>query len=114
MSARTLEILQHALGTDEYGNGGYRNHYVTDASGPDCDACAALVGEGLMSQSPLKGDLIGGGILFYVTEAGRRYVRERSPKPPKLTRSQRRYRDFLSDDSGRSFGEWLRSRRCTR
>ncbi len=32
-----------------------------------------------------------------------------SPKPPKLTRSQIRYREFLRADSGLSFIEWIRA-----
>ena len=44
-----------------------------------------------------------------VTEAGIEAVRHESPTPPKLTRSQRRYREFLDADSGMSFMEWVKA-----
>ena len=47
-----------------------------------------------------------------VTESGKAAVRCESPKPPKLTRSQKRYREFLNEDCGASFGEWLKWRRA--
>jgi hypothetical protein len=43
-----------------------------------------------------------------VTEDGKRAMLAASPNPPKLTRSQRRYREFLDADSGLSFLEWLK------
>ena len=43
-----------------------------------------------------------------VTEAGKQAVRDESPPPPKLTRSQKRYRRFLNADTGRPFREWLK------
>lgn len=43
-----------------------------------------------------------------VTEAGKAAMLEQSPKPPKLTRGQKRYRRFLDADTGESFGEWLK------
>lgn len=110
MSPRTLEILQHALGLDEFGRGPeYRNRFVTGGSGPDHEACARLVEEGLMVCVPVASQLAGGGTLFCATDAGRRYVREHSPAAPKLTRSQRRYERYLDADSDLSFGEWIRA-----
>ena len=43
-----------------------------------------------------------------VTDAGKEAVKRESPKPPKLTRSQKRYRAFLKADTGESFGQWLK------
>lgn len=110
MKAQWLDIMQHALGLDEYGrrekNGTDRNRYVTDAGVPEIDA---MVAAGLM------GDLgavkfTGGMHCYYVTDAGRAYVREHSPAPPKLTRSQRRYEQWLDADCGMRFGDWLKMR----
>lgn len=103
-----LHILQHSLGADEFGRGRqYRNHFVTGEGSVDYPHCMALVEKGLMTKH-LGSALTGGDDLFHVTEAGKRYVAELSPPPPKLMRSQRRYRSYLDADSGMSFGEWLR------
>jgi hypothetical protein len=104
-----LQILQHSLGLDEYGQGEmYRNHFCAGAD--DDPICRELVEMGYMrvfhpNKSPLP---------YYncqVTEAGKVAARAESPKPPKLTRSQRRYRQFLDEDCGHSFGEWLKWQR---
>lgn len=108
MTTEQLQILQHALGLDEYGQGTmYRNHFC--AGSDDEPICRELVAMGYMrvfapNESPLP---------YYncmVTEAGKVAVLRESPKPPKLTRSQRRYREFLRADSGVSFIEWLKDR----
>jgi hypothetical protein len=103
----TLSLLQHALGLDEYGRGtSYRQHYVGAADAPSLNQ---MVAEGLLEKrgSRLLGEK---DSLFIVTDAGREYVRVHSPKPPKLTRSQRRYRAFLDADSGLTFHEWITSK----
>jgi hypothetical protein len=102
LTKEQLGVLQHALGVDQYGQGEmYRNHYV----GEDRE-CYALVEMGYMVERRAS-ELTGGDPLFHVTESGRQAVRETSPKPPKLTRSQLRYREYLGADSGLSFREWL-------
>lgn len=112
MTDRQLEILQHALGVNRYGqiprghDGYYRNYFC--AGGRDEVDCLELVSLGFMEtfeQAMLP---------YYnctVTEAGKQAMRDASPKPPKLSRSQRRYREFLAADSGESFMEWLMTRR---
>lgn len=106
-----LYILQHSIGADQYGRivrGGGRNHFVTGEGSTDYPHCMALVAAGLMTRR--AGSVISGGDdIFQVTEAGKRYVTENSPPPPRLTRSQRRYEEFLDADCGLTFGEWLRS-----
>ena len=89
LTKRQLEILQHALGLDEYGQGRmYRNHFC--AGGGDREICWSLVEIGYMKNHPTT------TVFPYyncsVTEAGIQAVRDESPPPPKLTRSQRRYR----------------------
>lgn len=109
MNQRHLEIMQHALGLDEYGRGtGYRNHFVTGPGTTDWDDCRALTEAGLMESHGPEA-LYGNGFCFVVTDAGCEAVRLHSPKPPELTAGQRRYRRFLDADCGLSFGEWLRS-----
>jgi len=101
-----LEILQHALGMDKYGQRekySDRNHFC--AGGTDVPDCAELVAIGYMrswrSQHYPYFNCM-------VTEKGIEAARQESPAPPKLTRSQRRYRRFMDHDSGLSFGEWLK------
>jgi len=105
---KDLHILQHALGVDEYGRGQqYRRHFVTGPGSLDHPTCMSLVDRGLMSREPAS-PLTGGDDLFLVTPAGRVWMAENSPAPPKLTRSQRRYRAYLEADSSHSFSEWIR------
>lgn len=109
-SPEQLHILQHSLGVDQYGRGRqYRNHFVTGRGSDDHPHCMALVEAELMTRRDGNA-LSGGDDVFYVTQAGIAAVAEHSPPPPTLTRSQRRYEDFLDADSGMTFGEWLRSR----
>jgi hypothetical protein len=105
VTGEQLQILQHALDVDQYGQGEmYRNHFC--AGGKDEDVCRELVAMVYMrvfhpNQSPLP---------YYncsVTDSGKQAMLTESPRPPKLTAGQRRYQRFLDEDSGLSFGEWL-------
>lgn len=113
LTAKHLHVLQHSIGADEHGRivrGGGRNHFVTGDGSTDHPLCTDLVAAGLMKRRP--GSAISGGDdIFHVTDAGRAHVQEHSPAPPKLTRGQKRYEEFLGEDCGLSFGEWLRSNR---
>lgn len=95
MEPKLLHILQHSLGLDEYGRGTrYRNHFCTGPGSKDFAMCQELAEQGLMvAHGPRK--IMGGDHLFAVTTAGDDAVREHSPKPPKLSRSQRRYLAYL-------------------
>ncbi len=105
MTPTQLHTLQHALGLDEFGQGRqYRNHYVGDP-----ETCRPLVELGYMREHPAS-ELTGGDPLFTVTPAGKEAVRVESPEPPVLTRSQKRYRQFLDADCGCTFQEWLKMR----
>lgn len=112
MTARQLEIVQHALGVDKHGctPKGFtpytRNHFCAgEADEPDC---RALVELGLMVQHERTQWLP--YFNCSVTDVGKKAMHQESPAPPRLTRSERRYRDFLDADSGYSFIEWLRDR----
>jgi hypothetical protein len=100
-----LQILQHSLGVDEHGQGPmYRNHFCAGVA--DEPTCRSLVEMGYMQRHQTTE-----AFPYYncsVTRAGKEAVRQQSPPPPKLTRSQRRYRNFLRADTGRGFGEWLK------
>lgn len=105
-----LHILQHSLGIDQFGQGRqYRNHFCTGPESTDWDACNAMVGDGLMIRRDGSA-LTGSDYLFHVTDAGKAFVAENSPAPPKLTRSQDRYRRYLDADSSLKFGEWLKTK----
>ncbi len=108
LPAAELHILRHALGV---GDGGtersYRNHFVTGEGGADHQHCMALVARGYMVRRA-NHPLTGGSDLFNVTQAGREAVQEHTPPPPKLTRSQQRYQQFLNYDGGVTFGDYLR------
>lgn len=106
--ATHLHILQHALGVDRYGQGDpYRNHFVTGQGSDDFAGCMVLVDAGLMTRT--AGNAItGDDDLFRVTPEGVDYVARNSLAPAtKLTRSQRRYREWLNADPGYSFAEWI-------
>lgn len=103
-----LPILQHAIGVDQFGRGSqYRNHFVAGPGHSDYQTCLEAVASGLMRHH--QNSHVCGGNVFYVTDTGRAFVAEHSPQPPKLSRSQRRYKAFLDHDSGLPFREWLSS-----
>lgn len=106
MTEKQLQILQHALGVDQYGRGEmYRNRFC--AGGADVDLCKSLIELGYMKQHPTT-DLFP-YFNCSVTEAGKAAVRRESPKPPKLSRGKQRYLRFLnwSDATGGTFREFL-------
>lgn len=108
-ASERLHILQHSLGVDEFGQGNqYRNRFVTGAGSDDYDDCIELVSSGLMTRRDGETLPFGGMDLFHVTDAGKAFVAEHSPKPPKLTASQKRYRAWLDADGGLPFGEFLK------
>lgn len=108
MTQEQLHVLQHALGVDKFGLGSlYRNHYVGESA-----ECRALIELGYMMEMKPR-SVSGGDIWFMVTNAGIKAMREESPKPPKVTRSQQRmmdYRDF-ADAYDCSFKEFLQIQR---
>ena len=106
MTARQLEILQHALGADKFGKRprDSRNDFCAGAA--DEPDCRELVAMGYMQEHCRT------AVFPYfncsVTGEGINAMLRESPAPPKLTRSQKRYRRFLDADCGMSFREWLK------
>lgn len=108
MNPRHLEILQHALGLDKYGQGSfYRNHFVTGPGSDDFEDCRTLTDAGLM-ESWKVGVAQPEDRVFCVTPLGKEYIAKHSPNPPKLTRSQLRYRRYLNSDTSMTFKEFIK------
>lgn len=110
LSQQEVHVLHHSLGMtqkDIYGKAKeYRNHFCTTPDTTDYPYCKSLEEAGLMcNHGPLK--IAGDMLTFVVTEEGRRRAREYLPPEPKLTKSQRRYREWLHADTGETFAEWL-------
>jgi hypothetical protein len=108
---KKLHILQHSLGMDQYGRRAWaRNQFCTGPGSDDFDCCRELAELGLMfDHGPLE--LCGGQHIFTVTSAGLAYAVVHSEEPPKLTRGQKRYREYLAvSDYYDSFGHWLKSK----
>lgn len=104
LTPQELHILRHSLGLDDNGNGNqYRNYYCTDP----VPELVKLCDMGLMWDRGAQ-EIYGGMHVYHVTERGKRVVNDSKPAPKKISRSKRRYLDFLHADSGMSFGEWIR------
>ena len=105
LPADQVGILRHALGV---GHGGWepshRNHFATGNGSAAPPHSNALAQRGPLPHHPARA-LAGGDHVFCVTRAGRIAA---IAAPPKLTPGQRRYAAYLSEDSGVSFGDWLR------
>lgn len=107
MTPQQLHILQHSLGVDQYGQGQmYRNNFC--AGGGDEVVCRELIALGYMKQH--RTTEVFPDFNCSVTEAGKAAMRAESPKPPKLSRSQIRYLEFLNLDGSMKFGEFLKWR----
>ena len=105
MNANQLHVLRHSLGLDDNGNGReYRNHYCCD---PESDL-TSLCESGHMRDTG-SSEMCGGMHIYQVTDLGKEYVHEKHPVPVKLSRSKRRYLNFLRADCGMRFGEWLKA-----
>lgn len=115
MTSRQLEILQHALGVDQYGrnprganlayDGHSRNFFCAGAEDePDCRELVAL---GYMEQR--RTTQLYPYFNCVVTREGIKAMRVESPNPPKQTRSQKRFEEYRDchDAFGWTFREFL-------
>lgn len=122
MTPEQLHILQHSLGADKYGcnqdgiRGGkfYRDYYCAGLDNDDVIGdILYLVSQGWMRAGHKLNE--GRDQYFFVTQLGITAMLNASPTGPKLTRDQKRYRDFLNADCDYSFGEYLKYlHRCKR
>lgn len=117
MSPEGLHILQHSLGCDQYGRTSYRgedegdgcfeyarNRYV---SSPNADLIELCRDGFLKDVGPIEA--YGGQHLYMVTASGRDEMKRCSPVPPKMSRAQKRYRQYLKvADCFDSFGDFLK------
>lgn len=109
MKPEHLHILQHSLGLDEFAKGSwYRNRFVTEPTSSDGILCQELCSLGLMKDYG-SNNLIGEMHTYCVTEKGMDECVKNSKAPPKLSRGQKRYKQYLKSDCGLSFIDWLRT-----
>lgn len=108
MNDKALHIMQHTIGVDQYGRGEqYRNHFATSEGSADFEVCNALTEQGLMAVRRNL-DIAAGMDCFWLTDAGKQYVAEHSPRPPILSRSKQRYQRYLEYGDGfHSFRDFL-------
>lgn len=111
-SARQLEMMQHALGLDQYGQPlddykgcsddefprCYRNRYVTYDVSPCGRNCEEMIQAGWMAKPSRQPSFIGGMTNYFVTRAGYEAVKKFSPQPPRLSRAKQRWQDYLATD----------------
>ena len=113
LTTNQLQILQHALGVDQYGRfpkgGQYRNFFC--AGGADEAVCRELVALGYMVQH--KRTEVYPYFNCSVTDEGRKAMFSASPNPPKLTPGKKRYQEYrnFADAFDCTFGEWLQIRK---
>jgi hypothetical protein len=118
MNAALLHIIQHSLGCDDHGQaarryrdendgrmGYYRNYYY----GYNNTEMQELVRLGYMRPGG-KWEPNDKLQYFYVTPEGVKAMKQLSPPPPKLSRAQARYRQYLDADCNMTFGEWLQKK----
>lgn len=96
-TAAQLDLLWHTLGLRPDQRESYRNHFAASTGHHDYPDLVELERVGFMTSRPLAKEW-GGGICFYVTDAGKAYAIENLPYPPKLSPAKRRYQDYLNAD----------------
>lgn len=110
MEKELLQILQHSLGVDQYGQGNqYRNHFAANPESKDFSICQRLAEMGLMKNLGTKKSIFGDLNFFIVTPAGIDAVALHSPAPPKISKSKKRYQEYLKiADCFDNFKDFLR------
>jgi len=102
-------LLHHTLGiTDPEQIDSYRNYFEASDGHHDLPGLLALCEAGLMIEGKSPSFCHQDSRTFYVTQEGRAVAFETRPKPPKLTRGQRRYKAYLKSESDEKFGDWLK------
>lgn len=110
-----LDILRHALGLNDRGStdAGRRNWFATTPDSRDGQICQQLVAAGLMDDCGLV-KWTPGEHVYRATGAGKLIAATSVTPEPNMTRSQRRYAEYLSADSGETFGEWLSRKKVSK
>ena len=109
MEKELLYILQHSLGVDEYGQGNqYRNHFATEPQNDNFVLCEQLCEMELMQDHGTR-EIWGDMHCFSVTPKGVDVIALESPATPKISRSKKRYQEYLKiADCFESFRDFLR------
>ncbi len=103
ISKAQLGLLHHALGLHPERRTPFRNHFL---AGPGHHAQAdleVLEAAGLMKRRHAPTFCDKDDVLFQCTEKGEAYAVEHLEEPPKRSK----YEQFMRDDFGLSFSEWL-------
>lgn len=103
ITAAQLGLLHHTLGLHPERRTPFRNHFM---AGPGHHAQAdleALEAAGLMKRARTPAFCDKDDVLFQCTGEGEAYAVEHLAVPPTLSK----YEQFLRDDFGLSFAEWL-------
>lgn len=110
ISTQEKQVLFHTLGIN-YRDEAFRNYFVAGSTHSDMPTIISLIRKGLMCAGGTS--ITSYEQYFYVTEAGkiiaRKLKKEEITSRQKLTRSQKRYRNFLSCGCSNTFGECLKS-----
>jgi hypothetical protein len=92
-----LEILLHTLGLDnDKVIEPYRNYFVASDDHSDLPTILRLIDLGFMQENRAPVFLKDGDRVFCVTEIGKFFAIKNRPRPPKRTRSQKRYDAFVN------------------
>lgn len=111
LTPKQLQILQHALGRDQYGRsnspGNDRNHFC--AGEDDEPTCKTLVAMGYMIEH--RRTKVFPYYNCSVTQHGRAAMLAASPPAPRRSKSQLRYEAFLDwkDATGGNFRAFLKT-----
>lgn len=103
ITTHQLHLLHHTLGLDERRREPWRNYFMAGDGHHDQPDLEALEAAGLMRRGRTPSFCDDGDVLFICTDAGKDYAIEQLPAPRKRTR----YQQFMDDDYGHSFAEWL-------
>jgi hypothetical protein len=103
ITAKQLALLHHTLGLRPDRRISSRNHFMAGPGHHDQADLEALEVVGLMVRRAAPAFCKASDVLFRATDAGQEVALELLPLPPKLSR----YQQFMHDDFGHSFAEWL-------
>jgi len=98
-------LMHHTCGLS---NGESRNWFVTNPTSKDGVEFEKLINGGLAIKQAAP-SWAGDKVIYSLTEKGKQIAKDTMPKPPKLTRGQKRYKRFLEyGDCFDSFIEFCR------
>nr|ELR5041426.1 hypothetical protein [Providencia stuartii]ELR5082488.1 hypothetical protein [Providencia stuartii] len=99
ISQAGIELMQHALGINEYTRKPYRNYFLSSGKNEEWDN---LVKNGLAVSNKAPQGFCG-DIYYQVTDKGKNVAIAKLPEPKKPTK----YDEYLDADTCITFAEWL-------